>query len=186
MLTVKELRKLARTLPLEQFRHELGPFALIQRSPKERGEVQTNPFGLPSNAAATSAVRPEEASAGTLTLLFEFEDLAVATLPPVGDRVELSVGRQPDCDLLVNDSSVSKRHAVLEWHEDTQHCTVRDTGSTNGTFLNLSTLVKQETQLRDGDILTFGEVPFWYLLTETLFEKLRTESQTKGLGSHTG
>ena len=41
--------------------------------------------------------------------IVEFEDLVVATLPPMSDSDELVVGRQPDCELVVNDSSVSKR-----------------------------------------------------------------------------
>ena len=33
-------------------------------------------------------------------------------------------------------------------------------------------LVRKEAALRDGDIVSFGEVRFWYLLIDTLHAKL--------------
>ena len=50
-------------------------------------------------------------------LLFEFEELQVATLPPMGESDSLRFGRLPDCDVVLTDSSVSKQHAELRWHE---------------------------------------------------------------------
>ena len=96
----------------------------------------------------------------------------MATLPPLNGVDQLSVGRLPDCDLVIDDSSVSKRHAVLKWSADHQRCSVTDVGSTNGTFLNGAIAVQGETVLRDADILSFGDVQFWYLLTDTLYAKL--------------
>ncbi|HLL55592.1 MAG TPA: FHA domain-containing protein, partial [Myxococcaceae bacterium] len=67
--------------------------------------------------------------------------------------------------------SVSKRHAVLVWDEDAQRCLVKDLGSTNGTYLNDRKLTR-DAVIRDGDIVSFGEAQFWYLLTDTLHAKL--------------
>jgi pSer/pThr/pTyr-binding forkhead associated (FHA) protein len=50
---------------------------------------------------------------------------------------------------------------------------VQDLGSTNGTFLNASVRLRRETTLKNGDILSFGEVQYWFLLTDTLYVKLR-------------
>jgi hypothetical protein len=188
VLSVKELRALALSLKLDPFRKQMGPFALVQRPPGERNP-QPDPLGLPMNVAATSMARPSGIARGALSLLFEFEDLLVATLPPIeGKReaAELTVGRQPDCDLVVDDLSVSKLHAVLRWYPAARRCTVEDKGSTNGTLLNATLPVRAETTLRDGDILSFGEAQFWYLLTETLHGKLAKADESNRLGSHSG
>jgi len=161
---------MAQKLNADKFRAQLGPFALIQRPPEDLDATQK--MGLPANAAHTQMARPEDISKGILSLLFEFEELQVATLPPLSGHDELSVGRLPDCDLVIDHKSVSKRHASLSWDEAAQKCTVKDLGSTNGTFLNSSLLVRKEAALRDGDIISFGEVQFWYLYTDTLYQKL--------------
>lgn len=185
MLTVQEMRSLARSLPLEKFKKQVGPFALIQRPPGQSNPNETDKMGLPPAAMTTRMSKPGDASAGALALLFGFDDLHVATLPPLSGVDELSVGRQPDCELIVDDPSVSKRHAVIRWDEKAKRCTVKDLESTNGTFLNASIMVRRETPLRDGDIVSFGEVQFWYMLAETLHAKLASQGAAK-LGSRSG
>lgn len=177
MLSVKEIRNLAASLSEGQFQNQMGPFALIQRPPTTAGSF--------SGPEGTRKSHPEEMSQKVLSLLFEFEDLAVAILPPLRGTDEVSVGRQPDCDLVIDDPSVSKRHAVLKWNAGLQRCSVIDVGSSNGTFLNASTAVDRETSLRDGDILSFGDAQFWYLLTGTLHSKL-SQGGSAGLGSRSG
>ncbi len=175
MLSVKELRALCASLPEGTFRRQLGPFALIQRPPGE---------GAPAVLAPTHVADPGTIELGMLSLLFEFEDLTVATLPPLKARDVLTIGRLPDCDLVLEDSSVSKQHAQLRWSESEHQCRVKDLGSRNGTFLNGATIGDREALLRDGDILSFGYVQFWFLLTETLHGRLR--NRPGGLGSHSG
>ena len=174
MLSIKEMRGLAQRLSAEKFRDQMGPFALIQR-PEENLDT-TQKMGLPANAAHTAMARPEDISKGILSLLFEFENLEITTLPPLSGSDELTVGRLPDCELVIDHKSVSKRHAALRWDEQARKCTVRDLGSTNGTFLNSSLLMRREAALRDGDIISFGEVQFWFLMTDTLYQKLSRRS----------
>ena len=164
MISVKELRALGTSLPAGTFRRQLGPFALIQRPPSETSSAVLAP---------TRAVDPGTMEMGMLSLLFEFEDLLVATLPPLKATDMLSIGRLPDCDVVLDDGSVSKNHAQLRWSEAERRCTVKDLGSRNGTFVNGASIAEREAVLRDGDILSFGYVQFWYLLTETLYTRLR-------------
>ena len=175
VLSVKEIQSLAASLSEAQFRTQMGPFALIQRPPPDYPQRS-------DDVAATGKAHPERMHQTVLSLLFEFEDLSVATLPPLKGIDELSVGRQPDCDLIIDDSSVSKRHAILRWNAEQKRCSVADLGSSNGTFLNASSGVETETVLRDGDILSFGDAQFWYLLSETLYGKL----SGRGTGSRSG
>jgi hypothetical protein len=172
MLTIKELRGLARALDAPKLRAQLGPFALVQKPEGMEGPTGTDLMGLPSNAQTTRVAKPDKVSSGALGLLMQFEELSVTTLPPMTKSTSLTVGRLPDCDLVLDHSSVSKQHAVIKWYEKHRRCTVSDEGSTNGTFLNASIRVRKETVLKDGDIVSFGEVQFWYLLTETLHARL--------------
>jgi hypothetical protein len=182
VLSVKELSVMCKSLKPEAFRKQLGPFVLIQR-PEGQQPGETDKMGLPMNVQRTAMVKPEKATAGALSLLFQFEELEVATLPPLHGIDQLSVGRQPDCDLVLDHPSVSKLHAVLRWDAAHGRCSVQDQGSTNGTFLNASSRVRKETLLRDGDILSFGEVQYWYLLSETLYARLKGDASQ---GSHRG
>ena len=63
------------------------------------------------------------------------------------------VGRDPSCDLVLNDARCSRRHAVLE--AGPQGLSIRDNGSANGVFVNGKKI--ERTALRDGDIVRLGE-----------------------------
>ncbi|HLL53614.1 MAG TPA: FHA domain-containing protein, partial [Myxococcaceae bacterium] len=108
MLSVQELRTLASSLSREKFRGQLGPFVLVQRPPKEA----LGPPAVPANASnpwgepeGTAMARPKVIEQGILSLIFQFEELVVATLPPMGGVMDLTVGRLPDCDLVIEDPS---------------------------------------------------------------------------------
>jgi hypothetical protein len=66
----------------------------------------------------------------------------------------VSVGRDPTCDVVLNDAKCSRRHAVIE--AGPTGLAVRDTGSANGVFLN-GRKVERAT-LEDGDFLRMGGV----------------------------
>jgi|GEM_PF-378255 len=172
MLSVKELKNYAQRLSAEEFLSQLGPFALIQKPDELQDARHTEKMGLPHNMVVTHMVAREKVSTAALSLLFQFETLAVVTLPPLQGSDMLYIGRQPDCELVLDHPSVSKRHALLRWNSAFGRSTLTDLESTNGTLLNASTRLRRETVLKDGDIVSFGEVQFWYLLTSTLYQKL--------------
>ncbi len=70
----------------------------------------------------------------------------------VGRRVV--VGRSPDCDVVLNTTSVSRQHAELIF--DDAGWRVRDLGSRNGTGVN-GTRVAGERALQSGDVLRIDE-----------------------------
>ena len=78
-----------------------------------------------------------------------------ATLPPLGEQDDLNVGRSPDCELILDEPSVSKRHAMLHWDDRNRRSTLRDLGSTNGTYLNRRK-VTGPMRLERGDKLQIG------------------------------
>jgi hypothetical protein len=87
--------------------------------------------------------------------------ILVVTTPHLrGLRVPLraartTVGRQADCDGVVDDPTVSRHHAVIELYNDGM--TLRDLGSSNGTQLNGSR-ISGAVPLRVGDHVLFGSV----------------------------
>jgi hypothetical protein len=166
--SVKELRSLVRNYTAPDFKKKIGPFALVQRPPDERVRRMAISLGAQDTLASIQRQDPKALQ----ELMFQFDDLIVATLPEALDRAELMVGRLPDCDLVIEDPSVSKRHAVIQWDRVMRRCTVSDSGSTNGTMVNGAGLGGPEIQLRDGDLVLFGNVPFCFLLTDTLYVRL--------------
>src|SRR3954453_8720419 len=68
----------------------------------------------------------------------------------------LIVGRAPTCDLPVFDPTISRRHAELVGDEG--GVSLRDLGSSNGTFVN-GTKVQAVTVEVD-DLVAFGKVAF--------------------------
>jgi len=166
------MRALARRLPVESFKEQLGPFALIHKPPPPE---KARAFGLPINLFTTCSSRPGSMANEVMGLLFSFEELTVSTLPPLGESDELVMGRQPDCDVVIDEPSASKRHAALRWDRAGNRCIVRDLGSTNGTFINGTMKVRGEMPLRDGDVIGFGEAHYWFLLAETLHSRLAAQ-----------
>ena len=70
---------------------------------------------------------------------------------PAGARTR--IGRSPDCDIFLDDVTVSRNHAVLLEEDGTY--TVEDQGSLNGTFVNRSRI--DRATLTNGDEVQVGK-----------------------------
>lgn len=75
------------------------------------------------------------------------------------ERPRIVLGREAGCDIVVADTSVSRRHTVLEMGIDGYAAT--DLDSTNGTYVN--NLPASATPLSDGDYLRVGNCLFRFL-----------------------
>jgi hypothetical protein len=82
--------------------------------------------------------------------------LPAAGVPILVDKDQAIVGREPTCDVFVNDGSVSRRHARLERRGAAWF--VVDQGSANGTYLDSQRV--SDALLRPGQELRFGAVGF--------------------------
>ncbi len=67
---------------------------------------------------------------------------------------EITLGRDPTCDLLLDEATVSTRHAKLSYHH--HQWWIEDLKSTNGTSLNRSKL-HTATVLTNGDEIRCGK-----------------------------
>ncbi len=72
------------------------------------------------------------------------------------DGARLIVGRAPSSDIPIIDPTISRRHAELESAE--AGFTIRDLGSSNGTFVNGARVQTGTATL--GDLVAFGKVAF--------------------------
>jgi hypothetical protein len=70
---------------------------------------------------------------------------------PAGERTR--IGRSPDCDIFLDDVTVSRNHAVLV--EEGGEFYVEDQGSLNGTFVNRKRI--DRAPLHEGDELQVGK-----------------------------
>jgi pSer/pThr/pTyr-binding forkhead associated (FHA) protein len=74
-----------------------------------------------------------------------------------GERT--SVGRSPDCDIFLDDVTVSRRHAVIA--DDGGRFVIEDLGSLNGTFLNRHRI--ERAPLSDDDEVQIGKYRLVFL-----------------------
>jgi pSer/pThr/pTyr-binding forkhead associated (FHA) protein len=92
---------------------------------------------------------------GTLALEF------IEPLDREGERVDVNVGvtigRSDACDLRLEDTYLSSRHARIA--NDDGDLSIEDLGSTNGTYVNQE-LVKGRVHLERGDVVQVGGVLF--------------------------
>ncbi len=70
-----------------------------------------------------------------------------------------SIGRSPDCDIFLDDVTVSRKHAVLVNEEGRFY--IEDQGSLNGTFVNRRRI--ERADLENGDELQVGKYRMTFL-----------------------
>jgi hypothetical protein len=75
------------------------------------------------------------------------------------ERSQTTIGRSPDCDIFLDDVTVSRRHAVLGRGDEA--FTIEDLGSLNGTFLNRSRI--ERANLENGDEVQIGKYRLIFL-----------------------
>ena len=69
------------------------------------------------------------------------------------ERERTTIGRSPDCEIFLDDVTVSRNHAVLVQQDG--RFTVEDQGSLNGTFVNRKRI--DSAQLEEGDEVQVGK-----------------------------
>ena len=78
------------------------------------------------------------------------------------NKTPVKIGRDDDCDIVIDDRVVSQAHAEIEIvklpDKDNYEFYIKDLDSTNGTFVNEESIEKQ--QLFDADLIRLGWTTF--------------------------
>ena len=75
------------------------------------------------------------------------------------ERMQTTIGRSPDCDIFLDDVTVSRRHAIVGKGDGS--FTIEDLGSLNGTFLNRRRI--ERADLETGDEVQIGKYRLIFL-----------------------
>lgn len=100
--------------------------------------------------------------------------------PHAGRRYDLKspmsvLGRQPDCEIVIDSTAVSRQHAqIVNVGRDYY---LEDLESRNGTFLNERS-IQSRHRLRDGDVLRVSDVAFTFSGDQPLERKPHSVRQT--------
>jgi DNA-binding response OmpR family regulator len=90
------------------------------------------------------------------------------------------LGRSPECDYVIDDRQVSRKHAVIR--KTANGYTIEDLDSKNGTFLN-GAAVDSPTVLQDGDIIQVAlAVKVMFLGSDATIPLSISEAAQMGLG----
>ncbi|MBI4491321.1 MAG: FHA domain-containing protein [Chloroflexi bacterium] len=111
-----------------------------------------------AQAGATRLLRQEPV---TLGWLVEKQGRRAGTQHRLGPG-ETIIGRDPDCDIVLDDAAASRRHAKVR--QDAQDFVLTDLDTTNGTLVNGQSIVQHKLQL--GDEVTIGETKLAFMHLE--------------------
>jgi hypothetical protein len=121
--------------------------ALLEKGSAGNEATQT----FTSDEVGDLASEPVEGLEGPALVVRSGGGRAGESFLPAGERTR--IGRSPDCEIFLDDVTVSRHHAVLV--ERDGKFFVEDQGSLNGTFVNRRRIDNQE--LENGDELQIGK-----------------------------
>ena len=134
---------------------------------------ETTIIGLPAITVPVTSTgdRPlTKEDLDTIMRLDEGTALLVSTRGAVSgsryllDEDEITVGRDPSSDILLDDSTVSRTHAVFR--RVNGNYSVIDAGSLNGTYVNRQRVNSQE--LKNGDEIILGKFRLVYFTNKAI------------------
>jgi pSer/pThr/pTyr-binding forkhead associated (FHA) protein len=152
-------------------RYGSQPLSLLQGQHPHAWLVwEPGAWTVPREQSKTTLIRtagPEDASARG------GEALALALELPRG-KTQVSFGRAESCDLFLNDATLSNLHLVFMFESPASPWSVRDAGSTNGSWLNGVALTRgRPVALLPGAHLQAGQVHLSYYEASHLHARLR-------------
>lgn len=121
-------------------------------------DVPAAPRRAPSNVGAVASPGEDMAKTSVMARPAATGGAAIVVGGEGGRRIEIgdnaTLGRLPECDVMLDDPSVSRRHARIQRRGMSWF--IEDLGSTNGVKVNGSRV--GESDLADGDRLQLGGV----------------------------
>ena len=88
-------------------------------------------------------------------------------------KERISIGRNRTSQIVINNNTISKDHAIIEFDED-GNAIIKDLNSSNGTYVNGQRLKVMPIRLKTGDKIIFGKYDM-----EFIFEAFNTNGDSK-------
>jgi FHA domain-containing protein len=123
----------------------------------ETGGETTMSFDLETSGDEPDAMPAASTLRGPALVVRSGGGMAGQTFQPHEGKT--LIGRSPECEIFLDDVTVSRQHAELERQDDT--CTIRDLGSLNGTYVNRRRI--EAAVLEDDDELQIGKYRLTFL-----------------------
>ncbi len=89
------------------------------------------------------------------------------------NKERISIGRNRNSQIVINNNTISKDHAIIEFDED-GNAIIKDLNSSNGTYVNGQRLKVIPIRLKTGDKIAFGKYDM-----EFIFEAFNTNGDSK-------
>ena len=89
------------------------------------------------------------------------------------NKERISIGRNRNSQIVINNNTISKDHAIIEFDED-GNAIIKDLNSSNGTYVNGQRLKVVPIRLKTGDKITFGKYDM-----EFIFEAFNINGDSK-------
>jgi hypothetical protein len=124
---------------------------------KDESSVETTMTYVPEEADEESGALEETGVKGPALVVRSGGGRAGETFPLEGERT--LIGRSPDCEIFLDDVTVSRKHAVLHHRDDA--FVIEDLGSLNGTFVNKRRI--ESAELAADDELQIGKYRLTFL-----------------------
>ena len=124
---------------------------------KEAGSETTMTFDLDEPGEETVSLASSLGISGPALVVRSGGGMAGQSFQPKGEVTV--IGRSPECDVFLDDVTVSRRHAELRREGD--DFVIRDLGSLNGTYVNRKRI--ESTVLEDDDEVQIGKYRLTFL-----------------------
>ena len=79
-----------------------------------------------------------------------------------------NIGTDSKNDIVLTDKKVSGEHCRIIFRAKSNYLFIKDSGSTNGTWVNDEDILDEQTKLKDGDTITLGETKFTLVLIKEI------------------
>jgi pSer/pThr/pTyr-binding forkhead associated (FHA) protein len=124
---------------------------------KEQGSETTMSFDVEDDGDESESLLQALGITGPALVVRSGGGMAGQSFQP-GEGTTL-IGRSPECNVFLDDVTVSRRHAEI--HREGDAFTIRDLGSLNGTYVNRKRI--ESVRLEDDDEVQIGKYRLTFL-----------------------
>jgi hypothetical protein len=124
---------------------------------RDEGGPHTTMAFTPDEVSDENGALPELPVEATALVVRSGGGRAGETFTLEGEKV--AIGRSPECEIFLDDVTVSRRHAVVARQDDGFY--INDLGSLNGTYVNRRRV--ESAKLSDGDDVQIGKYRLTFL-----------------------